>query len=52
MDNLIEVLTAMDSAMLTIAVGGLLGLACQRIIGRFFKPNYYDYAKPSARANP
>lgn len=51
MNTIISVLTEMDSAMLTLALGGLVGIVAQRIIGIFVKPNYYDYAKPSARTN-
>lgn len=41
LNAIVNVLTQMDSAMLTLAVGGLVGLVMQRIIGIFVKPNYY-----------
>ena len=38
---IVNVLTEMDSAMLTLAFGGLLGLGALRVIGIWVKPNYY-----------
>jgi hypothetical protein len=42
MDCIEFVLTKMDSAMLVMVAGGLLGLAIQRALGLFIKPNYYQ----------
>lgn len=41
LNAIVNVLTEMDSVMLILAAGGLVGLALQRIIGVFVKPNYY-----------
>lgn len=45
MNEIINTLTEMDSVMLTLVFGGLMGLLSQRIIGRFVKPNYYTRSR-------
>lgn len=39
--TIVNILTEMDSAMLTLAFGGLMGLGLLRFIGIWVKPNYY-----------
>jgi hypothetical protein len=42
LNAIVNVLTEMDSVMLILVAGGLVGLVLQRIIGVFVKPNYYS----------